>query len=99
MRALQYFYDIIYKATNSPRADYKESDIASIHIGRYLSESNNKLHLHLGELDNDYFRTIIQLGTPENTIRVKKKSHERLRNTYSIHISMMKSSAYVSYRF
>lgn len=82
MRALQYFYTTIYKATDSERADFKKSDIASIHIGRYLSASNDKLHLHLGELDNDYFRTTVQLGSPENTTKVKKKSHERLRKAY-----------------
>ena len=82
MRTLQYFYDVLYKETNSQRADYKKSDIASIHIGRYLSPSNNKLHLHLGELDNDYFRDIIQLGIPVGTTKVKKKSHERLRKAY-----------------
>ena len=82
MRTLQYFYTTIYKATDSERADYKKSDIASIHIGRYLSSSNDKLHLHLGELDNEYFRTVVQLGAPENTTKVKKKSHERLRKAY-----------------
>ena len=82
MRALQCFYTAIYKATDSERADFKKSDIASIHIGRYLSPSDDKLHLHLGELDNDYFRTTVQLGTPENTAKGKKKSHERLRKAF-----------------
>lgn len=83
MRTLQYFYANIYRETGSQRADYKKSDISSIHIGRYLSESNNHLHLHLGELDNEYFREKIQLGSPENTVRVRKKSHERLRKAYA----------------
>lgn len=82
MRTLQFFYTSIYKATDSERADYKRADIASIHIGRYLSPSKDQLHLHLGELDNDYFREAIQLGSPENTTKVKKKSHERLRKAY-----------------
>ena len=82
MRTLQHLYDDLYKSTNLPRADYKKSDIASIHIGRYLSPSDNQLHLHLGELDCDYFRDKIQLGLPDNTKKVKKKSHERLRKAY-----------------
>lgn len=90
MRALQYFYTVIYKATDSERADFKKSDIASIHIGRYLSASNDKLHLHLGELDNDYFRTTVQLGSPENTTKVKKKSHERLRKAYVFFYDQLK---------
>jgi uncharacterized protein with ParB-like and HNH nuclease domain len=90
MRALQYFYTIIYKATDSERADFKKSDIASIHIGRYISASNDKLHLHLGELDNDYFRTTVQLGSPENTAKVKKKSHERLRKAYIFFYEQLK---------
>ncbi len=91
MRALQYFYTIIYKATDSERADFKKSDIASIHIGRYLSASNDKLHLHLGELDNDYFRKTVQLGSPENTTKVKKKSHERLRKAYVFFYEQIKA--------
>lgn len=90
MRALQYFYTVIYKATDSERADFKKSDIASIHIGRYLSASNDKLHLHLGELDNDYFRTTVQLGSPETTSKVKKKSHERLRKAYVFFYEQLK---------
>lgn len=82
MRTLQFFYTSIYKATDSERADYKRADIASIHIGRYLSPSKDTLHLHLGELDNDYFRETVQMGSPENTAKVKKKSHERLRKAY-----------------
>ena len=82
MRTLQYFYDLIYRETGNARADYKKSDIASIHIGRYLSSTNNGLHLHLGDLDKDYFRDKIQLGSPEGTARVSKKSHERLRKAY-----------------
>lgn len=90
MRTLQYFYTAIYKATDSERADFKKSDIASIHIGRYLSASNDKLHLHLGELDNDYFRTTVQLGSPESTTKVKKKSHERLRKAYVFFYEQLK---------
>ncbi|MBR2293508.1 MAG: DUF262 domain-containing protein [Clostridia bacterium] len=82
MRTLQYFYDLIYRDTGRQRADYRKSDISSIHIGRYLSDSNDELHLHLGELDNEYFREKIQLGSPEDTVRVRKKSHERLRKAY-----------------
>jgi len=90
MRALQYIYTGIYKETDLERADYKKSDIASIHIGRYLSASDDKLHLHLGELDNDYFRKNIQLGSPENTVKEKKKSHERLRKAYVFFYEQLK---------
>ena len=90
MRTLQYFYTTIYKATDSERADCKKADIAAIHIGRYLSSSNDTLHLHLGELDNDYFRATVQLGAPENTVKVKKKSHERLRKAYVFFYEQLK---------
>ena len=32
MRALQYFYTVIYKTTDSERADCKKADIAAIHV-------------------------------------------------------------------
>ena len=92
MRTLQYFYDIIYKETNSQMADYRKSDIASIHIGRYLSPTQNNLHLHLGDLDNEYFRTTVQLGTPDNCTKVKKKSHERIRKAYVFFHDKIKES-------
>ena len=64
MRTLQHFYTVIYKDTDSQRADCKRADIAAIHIGRYLSSTNgvlnDTLHLHLGELDNDYFRYLFE---------------------------------------
>ena len=82
MRTLQFLYDTIYKETSSQRADFKKSEIAFQHIGWYLSSTNDNLHLHLGELDNDYFRTTVQLGSPENTTKAKKKSHERIRKAY-----------------
>ena len=90
MRTLQYFYTVIYKETDSERADSKKADIAAMHIGRYLSSANDTLHLHLGELDNDYFRTTVQLGSPENTTKVKKKSHERLRKAYLFFYEQLK---------
>ncbi len=82
MRSLQVFYDSIYKQTDLSRADYKKSDIASIHLGRYEGPTKDGLHLHLGELDNDYFRSAILLGHPEHIVKQKRRAHERLRKAY-----------------
>lgn len=82
MRTLQVFYEAIYKESGNLNADYKKADIASIYIGRYISSSQNDLHLHLGELDADYFRDNIQLGHPDKAAKDKKKSHDRLRKAY-----------------
>lgn len=82
MRTLQYFYASIYKDTDSQRAGHRKSEIEFQHIGWYISSTNDKLHLHLGEMDQDYFREAIQLGIPENAPKTKKKSRERLRKAY-----------------
>lgn len=84
MRTLQYFYELIYQENHSLAASYKMSDIASMHIGRYLSESDNKLHLHLGEKDRDFFREQIQLGAPDViTKKAESKSQKRLCFAYN----------------
>ena len=88
MRVLQYCYEVVFQESSSSlrRANYKAMDIASVHIGR-----EDNLHLHLGELDNEYFRVNIQLGTPENIVRERKKSHERLRKAYLYFYGLIKS--------
>ncbi len=77
MRVLQLQFEQLYKESGMEEADYKKSDIASIHIGR-----KDKLHLTLGQLDNDYFRENIQLGQPDKLQKGIKKSHERLKKAF-----------------
>ena len=82
MRTLQYFYEAIYMDHQIKAAFYKASDISAIHIGRYTDPHDDQLHLHLGELDNDYFRENIQPGNPENAEKKPKKSLDRMRKAY-----------------
>lgn len=77
LRAMQYLYQKLYDQSGIREADYKRSDIESIHIGR-----QNKYHLTLGDLDNEYFEKNIQLGIPNETKKEKKKSHERIRKAF-----------------
>lgn len=77
MRVLQVFYEELYNESNLEDADYHKADISSKYIGR-----KGKLHLTLGEVDNEYFRDSIQLGVPENK-KEKRKSHKRLKKAYT----------------
>ena len=73
----KHFVDIYTTDPSIKKADYNKDDITSIHIGR-----QDTLHLFLGDLDKDYFRDNIQLGTPTGA-KEKKKSHERIRKAYT----------------
>ena len=90
MRTLQFFYDLIYKENNSPAAKYKNDDIDVKHIGRYIPDVLDELHLYLGELDRDFFRDEIQRGAPDVSIaKATRKSQKRLRKAYSYFYSKL----------
>jgi len=84
MRALRYFYNLIYLENQSPAAKYRTDDIDGKHVGRYIPGVLDELHLHLGELDHDYFRDKIQSGEPDcSNVRLPRKAQKNLRRTYA----------------
>ncbi len=79
MRVMQVLFEELYiKSGNTlKKANYKQADISSIHIGR-----EDSLHLTLGELDKEFFENNIQLGKPDPEEEYNRLSHERIRKAY-----------------
>lgn len=82
IRVLQTYYEKLYPDANSSdyvkrNSGYKIADIASKHIGR-----EDELHLILGDFDREYFANNIQLGVPDNNIKLVRKSHDRIRKAF-----------------
>lgn len=95
-RALYKFYSEIANSPSTPDelkndAQYTSSEIAMNFVGRYTPKKDD-LHLHLGNIDHDYFRTNIQLGIPPEKKQKSDKaaSHERIRSAYWYFIGRIK---------
>lgn len=78
LRVLQIAYDKLYKESNIKKANYRQSDISSIMIGR-----EDDVHLTLGPSDKDYFYNQIQIGSPYQKEKSIKKSHNRMRFAFN----------------
>lgn len=81
LRALQIFYDDIYKASNNSDADDQRAEIKGF-IGKKSLKKGNQLHLILNDIDGDYFRDKIQLGHPQKEKKEKKHSRECMRQAF-----------------
>lgn len=80
LRAMKWSIDRI--PGTSENEDAQEISDEIIHsIGRYTSKAN-KLHLILGEQDRDYFQEHIQRQYPDEDVKEKKKSRERMRKGF-----------------